>query len=107
MQLILDLNIVKLVHFDGNIRVQGLLENGFVAIGAAPLNLLREASEVDNPSLIVGVDVKELDPRAEVVHELAQSPRRDAPVVYCLVLVKLGMRRGFRLEDQRMRCRDA
>lgn len=67
---------------------------------------LGETREIDD-ILAVRVDVEEIDPRAEVFHQGAQSPRVDGPVMNSLVPVELGVNRHLGLERQSMSCSDS
>ena len=120
VKLVLDFDVIKLVHLDRNISVEGLFENSwyssaqaplkekrtrdatFVADSAALLHLLRKACEVHNPGLIVGVDVEKLYARAEVVHQLPQCPGRNGPLVSSFVFIEFGVGRRFHLVWQRV-----
>lgn len=64
---------------------------------------LREAREVDH-ILAIGVDIQEIDTRAEVLHQRSKCPRINGPVVYGLVLVELGVHRWFGFEGQFVGC---
>lgn len=65
----------------------------------AVLRCLGEASKIDRV-LVLGMDIQEFDAGAEILHELPQSSRGDAPVIGCLFLVELGMDRRTELEGQ-------
>ena len=87
---------------------KGHKKDGITLIGAsaAPLHILGEAGEVDDPVVVVYVDVKKLDARAEMVHELAEGARRYGPVVLGLVLVEFGMGSSLGFKGKRVRGRD-
>jgi hypothetical protein len=53
----------------------------------------------------IRVDIQELDPGSEVIHELPQRPRRDGPVMRRVLSVELGMHRHRNLEGQVVRRR--
>jgi hypothetical protein len=81
-------------------RIEGREVGTFVVVGAAFLDLFGEAGEVYDAVVVVGVDVKELDAGAEVVHELAERARGDGPVVGGFGFVKFGVGWGLRFESE-------
>ena len=57
-----------------------------------------KTGEVDHSGLVVCIDIKQLDSRAKVIHELAQRPRGHGPVVTGFSRVKFGMHSSFWLK---------
>lgn len=68
--------------------------------------LLSVTSEVDD-SHAISVDVQQVNAWAEVVHQGAQSPGIDCPVVYGFIFVKLGVHWSLGFEGQVMCRRDS
>lgn len=87
VKLVLDLDMIKLVHLDRNVSVEGLFEDSlyllaiprldlsggvttFVADSTTLLHLLGKTRKVHDSGFVVGVYIEKLYPWAEVVHEL-------------------------------------
>lgn len=79
----------------------------FVADSTTFLHLLGKACKIYDPSSVVGVDVKKFDPWTKVVHELAECPGRNGPVVSGFFLVELGVDGGLDFVWEGMRSRDS
>lgn len=66
---------------------------------------LREAREVDH-ILTISVDIQEINTWSKVLHEGAQSPGIDGPVVDSLILIELGVDSSLGLKGQAVGSRD-